>query len=173
MNLVIYCLISIDFILSFHVGSQGLRDPYVYGQNISIYNSYKPVLKKQETKSQGVNKRIKKFALCRSYGVRAWHQSYKTHQHGSNFYEILDTTSQDDVVKNQYSSLPYPPVSEHQMELEKIHYMSNYSKQYPFDMYAPITLENMNHFLFNGNSSFRWASLNLEKSIYRTNICSY
>ena len=160
MSLVIFCLGSTEFSLSFHVASQESKYLYLYDQNISIHNSYQPSWKRQETRTEAIMSRIPNFALCRSYGILVRHRSYGTHQDGSNFYENHDTISHDDVVKKQYSSLPYPPVNEYQIELEKIHYMSNYSKQYPFDMYAPITLENINHFLFNGNNNFRLACLN-------------
>ena len=150
---VIYFLAYIGFSLSLYVGSQGLKD--LYRENICIYNSYQPSWMRQEPRAEGMNEKIPNCSSLRSYVIWDSHQSCKKHKHGSNFYENQDTISHDDIVVHQYSSLPYPPVNEHQLEVEKSHYMSNHSEKYPFSMYHSITLENINHFLFNGNNNFR------------------
>ena len=43
----------------------------------------------------------------------------QTHLHTSGYY---DTLTNDDIVRNQYSLLPYPPVTKEELERERMYY---------------------------------------------------
>ena len=64
-----------------------------------------------------------------------------------------DSISEDDIVRNQYSLLPFPPVREDHFHKEKGHY-SGSERNKPFVINPPIVLENLNHFLFKGGNNF-------------------
>ena len=74
---------------------------------------------------------------------------------------ISDTVSEDDVVRIQYSSLPYPAFSHRGLESEYMHYKSTTrgrtktNATIPYDMVFGFTLERINHFLFKGRNDFR------------------
>ena len=67
----------------------------------------------------------------------------------------LDTISQNDIVQQQYLSLPYPAVSQGDILNEQMHYSSS-KRNTPFDVFDAITLETINHFLYKGSSNFRY-----------------
>ena len=77
--------------------------------------------------------------------------------------EQYDTLTQSDIVRNQYSTLPYPAVSHKLLAQEKAHYDNNLwpVKAYgemrpkPFGVSFGITLEAINHYLFKGKNQFR------------------
>ena len=77
--------------------------------------------------------------------------------------EEYDTLTQSDIVRNQYSTLPYPAVSHKVLAQEKAHYDNNiwpvkaYGKirPKPFSISFGVTLEAVNHFLFQGKNQFR------------------
>ena len=66
-----------------------------------------------------------------------------------------DTISEDDDVRKQYLSLPYLAVPKHYLEKEKGYYDSDRSADKPFSVPYAWTLENLNHFLFEGKNHFR------------------
>ena len=70
------------------------------------------------------------------------------------FTIYYDTKNQDDMVKQQYSSLPYPPVSKYDMEHEKDHY-DDIDGSAPYKVYYALTPRMVNHFLFKGKNAFR------------------
>ena len=80
------------------------------------------------------------------------------HQLTEEFYTIplcyYDTLSQDDSVRNQYASLPYPTVTEQHLEREKKYYDSDDFKT-PYIRSFALTLERLNHFLYNGRNTFQ------------------
>ena len=63
-----------------------------------------------------------------------------------------DTCTSNDIVVNQYESLPYPGFSAENISNEEDHY-----KKYdtPSSIYPYHTLEKLNHFLHGGSESFR------------------
>ena len=78
--------------------------------------------------------------------------------------DSYDTLTQSDVVRNQYSTLPYPAVTLEDLNVEKAYYDN---KQWPVRAYGEIrnkpfrvtpgvTLEAINHFLYNGKNNFRY-----------------
>ena len=79
-------------------------------------------------------------------------------------FETFDTLTQNDVVRNQYSNLPYPAVTLEDLNVEKTYYddmrwpVNAYGKlrNKPFRVTVGVTLEAINHFLFNGRNDFRY-----------------
>ena len=78
--------------------------------------------------------------------------------------ETFDTLSQNDVVRNQYSNLPYPAVTLKDLNVEKSYYdnkkwlVNAYGelRVKPYWVTPGVTLEAINHFLFNGRNDFRY-----------------
>ena len=62
--------------------------------------------------------------------------------------------TQNDLVAQQYASLPYPPFGEEEMKEETLHYETNANVEIREPIWS-ITLENINHFLFSGSENFR------------------
>ena len=81
-------------------------------------------------------------------------QNKHLNEHETNITNYLDTVSPEDLVKHQYSVLPYPPVSSDDIALEKLHYNGNKS-ELPYLIYPVLSLEPLNHFLYKGNNDFR------------------
>ena len=67
--------------------------------------------------------------------------------------EYGDTITTNDLVTKQYESLPYPEVKEETLLWEKNHYSVEGKK--PLLVFSSIMLEQMNHYLFEGNEDFR------------------
>ena len=65
-----------------------------------------------------------------------------------------DTLSTSDAVTRQYLSLPYPSVSEEQLQAEKNHYLGP-NRNDPHTTYTSLSLEYLNHFLYEGKNDFR------------------
>ena len=77
---------------------------------------------------------------------------------GLNPHRYYDFLTQDDIVRKQYSLLPFPPVSKHDLAIENMYYSkrkigNNLVK--PFTAVTAFTLESLNHFLFAGRNNFR------------------
>ena len=77
---------------------------------------------------------------------------------GLNPHRYYDFLTQDDIVRKQYSLLPFPPVSKHDLAIENMYYSqrkigNNLVK--PFSVVTAFTLESLNHFLFAGRNNFR------------------
>ena len=79
------------------------------------------------------------------------------HYAGLNSPAYLDSIIQDDIVQNQYSSLPYPAVSLNDIQIEQTYYYGN-KQNTPWKIYYAFTLENINHFLYRGSNTFRWVA---------------
>ena len=71
--------------------------------------------------------------------------------------------TQSDIVRSQYSKLPYPAVKSYILSQEKAYY-DYYGKRVmafgenrtiPFNINFGITLEAINHFLYEGKNNFR------------------
>ena len=82
---------------------------------------------------------------------------------GLHFLNNYDSLTQNDIVRNQYANLPYPAVKPEWLELEKYYYDN---KEWPVKAYGEIrnkpfkdsmaiTLEAINHFLYQGKNQFR------------------
>ena len=65
-----------------------------------------------------------------------------------------DTLSQTDAVTKQYLSLPYPSVSEEQLQEEQTHYTGP-NRNIPHVTYTTLSLEYLNHFLYQGRNDFK------------------
>ena len=67
---------------------------------------------------------------------------------------IYDTLTQDDKVRNQYLSLPYPSVSKRELTAEWQYY-KNRQNTTPYNEFYAFTLESLNHYLYKGENNFR------------------
>ena len=63
-----------------------------------------------------------------------------------------DTENQNDRVRKQYESLPYPLVSEDYLKKEEEYYLS-YKE--PIVLSPSMRLEKLNHYLYQGRETFR------------------
>ena len=75
-----------------------------------------------------------------------------------NSIQHLDTISQEDIVQNQYISLPYPSVSQDDIGAMKQYYNGN-QRHLPLAIYSSLTLENINHYLFRGENNFMYVEM--------------
>ena len=64
-----------------------------------------------------------------------------------------DTLTQDDIVRSQYLTLPYPAVSYQELEEERQHYIGK-KKDTPFKTHFTFSLDSLNHYLYNGENQF-------------------
>ena len=82
------------------------------------------------------------------------HQKDSLNKQNSDPTRNGDTTSQDDIVRSQYSSLPYPAVRTTDFLEEKDYYDDASLRNIPYSLYTTIALENINHFLYSGANDF-------------------
>ena len=66
-------------------------------------------------------------------------------------FEKYDILSADDIVRDQYNAMPYPPVTEKELLQDKNHYAENDSI---FELSYSSALEALNHYLYQGNTNF-------------------
>ena len=74
----------------------------------------------------------------------------------SSFSESGDSTTQSDIVRNQYESLPYPKVTKERIELLRKHYDDKDKRNDPFARVLGSDLETINYYLFKGRNNFRY-----------------
>ena len=68
---------------------------------------------------------------------------------------IGDTVSENDAVTNQYVNLPYPTVTNEDIATEHDFYRSDQFNGELKEVFLPLTLETLNHILYNGIQNFR------------------
>ena len=68
-------------------------------------------------------------------------------------FETYDGMSKDDIVRDQYKLLPYPPVPEEELKKEEQFYLENKFRMY--HNYNFLDLESLNHHLYRGQNDFR------------------
>ena len=91
------------------------------------------------------------------------HSKATSFRKDTDYVEGYDTLSESDIVRIQYSKLPYPPVTDQSLAKEKMYYDDNINpiKAYgamqnkPYFVSYGTTLEAVNHFLFKGKNNFR------------------
>ena len=66
-----------------------------------------------------------------------------------------DSLTNDDIVRSQYSLLPYPAVSANELHTEWNYYKFKQGSE-PYNMFFPFTFESLNHYLYQGKNNFRW-----------------
>ena len=81
-------------------------------------------------------------------------RQHDTIENMSKFENSWDTFTQDDIVKKQYSSLPYPEISQDEIVLAHSHYNGEF-KHIPIRRPVAENLESLNHFLYKGESNFK------------------
>ena len=86
--------------------------------------------------------------MTRPYRIFCYIRKYFQHIWGKG-----DTSTVNDVVINQYESLPYPAFSSLNMSNEELHYKMNADD--PAIVYHQYTLEKNNHYLYQGAESFK------------------
>ena len=129
----------------------------IKGRVLSTYGSVR-----NENNSQERNI----FAI--DYFEQDWYRPSKMNSKPCNFAFTLDknqsdetrlsdTLTQYDIVRNQYSSLPYPAVSKRGLAVESQYY-KNKQNTIPYKMIFAFTLESLNHYLYKGQNQFRWVS---------------
>ena len=67
---------------------------------------------------------------------------------------FFDTLTQDDSVRKQYSSLPFPAVSKQELAAEREYYKNRQNTR-PYITFFAFTFESLNHYLYKGKSNFR------------------
>ena len=72
-----------------------------------------------------------------------------------NLFGASDTLTEDDIVRNQYLSFPYPAVSKQEIAKERQYY-KNKQNATPYNTKFALMLESLNHYLYKGEESFRW-----------------
>ena len=90
------------------------------------------------------------------------HSKTTNNRKDTDSVEGYDTQSESDVVRIQYSKLPYPPVTDQSLAKEKMYYDDNINpiraygamRNKPYFVSYGTTLEAVNHFLFKGKSNF-------------------
>ena len=87
-----------------------------------------------------------------SRSLRATYQGQTEYLDDPDTYS--DTLSTSDAVTRQYLSLPYPSVSEEHLQAEKNHYLGP-NRNDPHTTYTSLSLEYLNHFLYEGKNDFR------------------
>ena len=90
----------------------------------------------------------KHFYVAKCQENQTYHTNY---QYGP---ESGDTISPDDIVRIQYLSLPYPPVSKERLMRERSHYDS-LRRHIPYEIPPQLALEAINHYLYQGANEFR------------------
>ena len=156
-------LFSVIF-LNFYIMSQEITN--INAQNLNNLSSFKYDLNINGNDFQEIhvasnsssNKRLK-YMSCK---VQIQIKKSIIRGHNENVEEY-DTFTQSDIVRNQYSLLPYPAVSHEDLTQEKSHYHSNVlpiiaygeNRTTPFNIDFGMTLEAINHFLFKGKNKFR------------------
>ena len=80
------------------------------------------------------------------------------------FSRVSDTLSQDDIVRNQYSYLPYPAVSKRNLAGELQHY-KNKRNATLYNIIPAFTLESLNHYLYQGRNDFKYVAESLTRNL--------
>ena len=81
-------------------------------------------------------------------------RQHDTIENMSKFENSWDTFTQDDIVKKQYSSLPYPEISQDEILMAHNHYEGEF-KHIPIRRPVAENLESLNHFLYKGENNFK------------------
>ena len=73
--------------------------------------------------------------------------------HGLKSMADWDTLTSDDIVRKQYAKLPYPAVTQRDIQLLRAHYNSD-RQHIPFAIAPTQALETINHYLYRGRNNF-------------------
>ena len=135
--------------------------PNQFGIKARVLSTYGSVRNENSSQKRNI------FAI--DYFEQDWNRPFKMNSKLCTFAFTLinkkqsdetrssDTLTQDDIVRNQYSSLPYPAVSKRELAVESQYY-KNKQKTTPYNMIFAFTLESLNHYLYKGQNKFRWVS---------------
>ena len=73
-------------------------------------------------------------------------------------FDKTDTLSQDDIVRKQYELLPYPSVTNEEIEELQKHY-NGHDRHLPYITYPINELDVVNHFLYKGRNNFMYIKI--------------
>ena len=127
--------------------------------SLQFHNEY------QESNLSIINRTQKRPQICKTCsamkcfterkGVLSYLTSFDNNHHLlESVYKRGDIIDHEDVVRKQYSSLPYPEVAQATLDREYDHY-NLHMKQYPYYTVPTLNLENLNQFLYDGKFHFR------------------
>ena len=71
-----------------------------------------------------------------------------------DLFQNGDTLTQNDIVRDQYELLPYPPVTKESIEAIRKHYYNKDKRKDPLSRVPGSDLETINHYLFKGRNNF-------------------
>ena len=150
----------LNFTLSYELSNEH-QQQIIENSNLG-YDLTLDIKDRFETASSKIYPRLKpeieKFRYQNQYSSKTTNFRKDT-----GYVEGYDTLSESDVVRIQYSKLPYPPVTDQSLAKEKMYYDDNINpiKAYgamrnkPYFVSYGTTLEAINHFLFKGKNNFR------------------
>ena len=98
--------------------------------------------------------KTKTSKTMKNYNGKCQKQTRMVKENDVKSGSIWDTLTQDDIVRNQYSLLPYPAVSNNDILRLRNHYSSK-DRDSPLFTAPSESLELLNHFLYRGRNNFR------------------
>ena len=113
------------------------------------------------SKSRTISVSLKALADSDEYCTNINIHNSETSNRDLESPEHYDTLTQSDIVRNQYMTLPYPAVSQGDLEREKMYYDKIYNtgiRKIPYTISYGISFEALNHFLYKGRNTFGLAS---------------
>ena len=129
---------NINVVSSSHLGSR-LNITFIDKFGLSISNQTKKLRCPKALRFNCYNKHSKE--KCTVHTIR-------------DSLKIGDTLTQQDIVTRQYTSLPYPDISQKEIMATKYHYNSEFA-YLPYMRPPSENLESLNHFLYQGGNDFK------------------
>ena len=109
----------------------------------------------QDTKSNNISQRVLNDVSQKNERERdsCSRKLSKIINHGEHTHEFekYDILSADDIVRDQYNAMPYPPVTDEELLRDQNHYAEHESI---FELSYSSALEALNHYLYQGNRNF-------------------
>ena len=135
--------------------------PNQFGIKARVLSTYGSVRNENSSQKRNI------FAI--DYFEQDWNRPFKMNSKLCTFAFTLinkkqsdetrssDTLTQDDIVRNQYSYLPYPAVSKRNLAGELQHY-KNKRNATLYNIIPAFTLESLNHYLYQGRNDFKYVA---------------
>ena len=93
--------------------------------------------------------------IKRNVCINSQSENVDLEEYNVNSVRYVDTLTQDDIVREQYALLPYPPVTESYIQNMKLHYNGDVRNIPSYINIPVIVLEHINHFLYKGRNNFK------------------
>ena len=150
-----------NFSLSYELSNEH-KQQIIENSNLE-YDLKLDIIDRFETASSKIYPRLKPEIKTFRYQNQCSSKTTNFRKH-TYFVEVYDTHCENDVVRNQYSKLPYPLVTDQSLAKEKMYYDNNINpvkvygtmRNKPYFVSYGTTLEAINHFLFQGKNHFRY-----------------